>query len=160
MSEITYTKGKRRKDNQVRNRTTPPTQFTSSDVEKRIDDRIAWCKKSYGEDKMNKLIDMTDHRNRKKALDRIRSQHSVLRSYIKQLSGEYIFVYFRELTDTSGTILVATASENPNEPAIVYCKIDIQSNGINVSSTSLPLTAENIRYIKRVVYLSALGQIS
>ncbi len=160
MPETIYKKGDRRKKNLVRSKNTPQTQYTSNDVEKRINERIAWCMRSYGEDKMTKLIDMTQNRNRKKALDRMQSQSNVLRSYIKHLSGQILSVYFKNMTDTTGTVLVATPSSNPSDPDVVYCKIDIQPNELNVTSETLSLTFENVRYIKRIVFLSALGQIS
>lgn len=160
MSGLNYKKGNRRKENLRKSKNSTTTQYTSIDVEKRINERIEWCKKSYGESKMLLLIDMSHHNNRRKALYRLRGQHNLLRSYISLLSSQEVYVFLRDDTDTKGTIEVATIEANPNVPAIVYCKIDIQPHIFSITSDKITLTSENIRYIKRIVYLSGLGQIS
>lgn len=160
MPETMYKKGARRKENKLKSKNTPATPYTLQEVEKRINDRIEWCKKSYGESKMNVLIDMNHHNNRRKALSRLRSQHNILSSYMSLLSNESMHVFVQNDSDTFGDIVIGTIGENPNILSSECYKIHIHANLFNVTSDVLPLTSENIRYIKRIVYLSALGQIS
>ena len=158
MENKIYKKGSRRKNNQLRNKNTPVVAFSLNDVMKKIDERIEWCRKNYEEDKFMKLIDMHNHKNRSKALYRLRSQNDILCSYIRLLTGVHVYI-LRNDTENTGTILIASILENPNIP-VTYCRIDIQEKGLDITSDKISLTSENIDYIKKIIYLSAIGQIS
>lgn len=127
-------------------------------IETKINEKIKASKKLYGEEKLHELIDMTNEKVRTKALDKIMYHHAILRNYIMMIAGKDLFLYYEQNKPDSANIVFATKGEELR-PRLVYCDIMLTESVFEVKSDIIELTLHQIWYIKRIIYLSAIGQI-
>lgn len=84
--------------------------------------------------------------------------HSVLRTYISMIAGKELHLFYEQNKPDSANIIFVTKGEERN-PRLIYCDIMLTESVFEVKSDIVELSYDNILYIKRILYLSAIGQI-